>query len=273
VNAPTVWLVFVDAAAKWTNANGATPNITSVNASVAEGFIGSTFISLDEVTSNGTLIQTILLQNLGFAITDQNLATGLRYVTFTGATLLHLGFSVSVTYTATDRVGVLNVGTVAVVTPKSIESVISITNFPYVNKANSVRLNIGVGSQALTLQVDGQFTHFVGGTGNQATYITVNNQVLADGVLKPATVSGFVDAQSVTNFGNNDIAGQITAKYANAASFKIVSVTFPPGAASIVFDPATGAGSAPPSVSGYTNASVKVVIPLALIFFLLALLF
>jgi len=272
INAPTVWLSFIEDAATWTKVNGA-GNITSANATVAEGFIGSTFISLDEVTANGSLIQSIALQSLGFSITDQNLLTGLRYVTFTGATLLHLGFQVTVSYIATNQVGVLNVGAVAVLTPLSIESVINITNFPYVSKANSVRLNIGIGSQALTLQLDGTFTHFVGGSGTSATYVTVNNQVLVNGVVKPASVSRFIDVAQMTDFGNGDIAGQITAKYAAAASFKIVSVTFPPGAASIVFDPAVGAGSPPPSVSGYYNASIKVVIPLALIFFLLALLF
>jgi len=44
---------------------------------------------------------------------------------------------------------------------------------------------------------------------------------------------------------NNNIASQVTAKYGRAASFKLVTVTFPPGAAQIVYDPTLGSGSMP----------------------------
>jgi len=181
-------------------------------------------------------------------------------------------FEVRVTYIATDRVGILNVGAVAVVTPKAIESVINITNFPYTNVANSVRLNIGVATQASAVQATAQFTHLAGGNGNAATYFTLNKQVLAGGVLHPAQISAFVDVAQTADFGNNDVVGQVNVKYANAASFKIVSVTFPAGAASIIYDPAVGAGSTPPDVAAYNNGASSIAFSFVLLA-LIALLF
>jgi len=72
VNAPTVWVVFVGAAANWNAANpNMLNNITAANVSAAEAFIGSTFISLDEVTPNGTVVKTLPLQKLLYTIADQ----------------------------------------------------------------------------------------------------------------------------------------------------------------------------------------------------------
>jgi len=130
-------------------------------------------------------------------------------------------------------------------------------------------LNIGVATQAATLQATAQFTHYTGGTGNTATYFTLNNQVVVGGAVVPAKISAFVDITSMANFGNSDIIGQITSKYANAATVKIVSVTFPAGATSIIYDPSYGAGSTPPTI----GSSGKIAFSFALFFFLLALVF
>jgi len=269
--APTVYVQFFDAAAKYVPINPAT-NTTSANVTASEAYIGTSFISLNEVTPNGTTVATIPLVDLLWSISGQSITGDPKYITFQGKNIIfYPNLVVSISFVGTAHVGLLNVGTVSVVTPNSIETVVNITNFPYNSVANSVKLNIGVASQASTVTVTTQYTQFSGGTGNGATFFSLNNQVLAGGTVQPAKISGFVDVDDTATLANSDIVAQATAKYAAAASFKIVSVTFPAGASSIVYDPSTGSGAPPPAIVGTSGAN-GITVSFALLILLITLL-
>jgi hypothetical protein len=263
---PTSWVLFVDVAAKF---NGIPTNI-SANVSGSDGFIGSTFISIDELFPNGTVAYTVPLGGLAWAIVDQSVTGDVKYITLEGKDLIfYPGVTVRISYIVANRVGLLNVGPVSVVTPKSIESVVNITNFPYKNAGDSLRLNLGVATQAATVLVTGQYTHLTGGSGNGATYFSLNKQAVVGGQVQPVSISAFVTATSSAQIQNGNIVGQVTAKYGAAANFQLVSVTFPAGATTILYDPSTGAGAPPPAITGSANSFA---VPLALLFLMVILL-
>jgi len=256
---PYAWVLFINAAAQWT---GGTPtsNVTTAAVSASDAFVGKVFISLDEVDANGNVVQTIFLKDLQYLIVDNGPLTGnLRYATFEGKQSLLGAFSVKITFLASSTVGVLNVGPLSVMTPKSFESVVNITNFPYISTANSVRLNLGVITQAATAQFTAQYTHLAGGTGNSATYFSLNTQGLVGGAVSKVKISAFqtVNATATATWNIGDVTAMATAKYANAVSFNVVSVTFPAGATSIVYDPTIGAGAAPPQIGSASTVSIS----------------
>jgi len=248
---PSAYLAFFDVAAQWQGSANA------VNASVtgSRGVIGQVFISLEEVpVAGGAAVQNILLGGLAWVGTDNSTGVGgLRHLTVKGVQAFGINpnFAVYVTYIIPDVVGVLNVPGSPIITPKSLESVIMIKNFPYRSTANAVRLNIGIGAAAdtATVGIQGTKSSVVSGAGGGASYFTVDSTVQVDGQITNAKVSAFANRQTSASFGNPNLAGQIQAKYGAAAEFKIVSVTFPAGANEIVLDPQIGAGSPPPQVN------------------------
>jgi len=262
-NPPSAYIAYFDSMAKWT----ATGNYGNASVNSAEGFVGSVYISLDEVTASGSVVQTIALKSLGWTVEDKSVGNGgLRYETFKGS--LTGSFVVHVTYVLSDVVGVLDVTGNGIVTPKSLESIIEIDNFPYQSTQNSVRLNIGVGTASASLSAQGSVTQIVTGNGQAAAYFTVDSTAQINGAATKVSISSTAAGQAATTFGNSALVGQVNGKYGASADFKIVTVTFPAGATKIVLDPSIGAGSAPP-----TAAVGKLVPSLVLIFAALVKLF
>jgi len=243
---PSVYLTFFSIAAMWTPPVG--QNAASANASGSDGFIGKAYIALEEVAANGNVAQSIKLGSLGWIENGGSFGSGgLRYWSVQGKQILqNPNFAVNITHILSDVVGVLNVAGSSILTPKSVETVIEINNFPYVSTQNQVRLVIGVGTAAATLSVVGTVNHFVAGAGTGAAYFSASNVAQVNGVVSPVSVTSTVTGVTSANFTNDNLAGQVTARYGAAAEFRIVTVLFPPGAVSIVYDPAIGAGSPPP---------------------------
>jgi hypothetical protein len=247
---PSAYLSFVLSSSSW-SINPS--DYTQANASAAAGFIGKTFISLDEVDGQGNIQNTIPLKGLLWSTVDQSVGQGgLRYLTIQ-TTQGQLAVNISFVYS--NVVGVLNVIGTAVVTPKTFESIISIQNFPYKSTANSVRLNLGVGTAAATASVQGSVTHLVSGSGQTGTFLTLDHVASINGAATPVSISAFTNGGGQLDFGNDVLKAQIVAKYGAAASFQFVSVTFPAGATNIVYDPSIGAGASPPTSSGMKNVA------------------
>jgi len=253
---PSAWLAFYDVAANWNVAIGSGVVNASLNA--ATGAVAQVFISLDEVpAAGGNAVQTILLRDLvwvGTANTTGN--GGLNYITLKGTQLLGFNsFAVYVTFAVSDVVGVLQGPGSPVITPKSFNSFISIQNFPYQSTANSVRLNMGVGTESGSLtatgiaNVYGQNTvsSVVSGSGEAASYFTLDSTCQIGAKVTKASVSAWQSGQSSASFDNANLVAQVQAKYGVNAEFKIISVTFTAGATNIMMDPQIGVGSAPPA--------------------------
>jgi len=260
---PSAYLTFVYSSSQW-QVNG--NNYAQANASASAGFIGQTFISLDEIDSTGNPKNTIYLNSLPWSAVDNSVGQGgLRYLTVqaTQGTLV-----IKISFIYSDVVGVLNVVGTAVVTPKTLESVISIQNYPYANNGNSLRLNLGIGSAAGSVSVQGQVTHLVSGNGQSGTFLTLDHVASVNGAATPVSISAFTDGQGQLNFGNSYLQGQVVGKYGAGASFKFVSVTFPAGASNIIYDPSIGAGANPPTSSGIKNVASFLALIIAFAMFL-----
>jgi len=259
---PSAFLSFFYSASSWVPTD-----FTFGNSSVSAGFIGQSFISLDEIDSTGALKNTIGLGGLIWTYSDSSSGQGgLRYLTAQaskGALTLKISFIYS------DVVGVLNVIGTAVVTPKSLESVISIQNYPYADNGNSLRLNLGVGTAAGSVSVQGSVTHLSSGSGQTGTFLTLDHVASVNGASTPVSISAFTDGNGQADFGNSLLQAQINAKYGAGASFKFVSVTFPAGSANIVYDPSIGAGANPPTSSGVKNVASFFALIIAFAMFLL----
>jgi len=243
---PSDYLSFYQSASAW---NGDNTTLT-FNVYDGQGMIAKAFVALDEVSLvNGTnVVQNFKLAQFFWSTTDSNVGNGgLRHLTVSGKPVgSRSNFTVSVTFVVSDVLGVLNVTGSPIVTPKSIESMITISNFPYVNAANQVRLTTAVASAEATLQITGTLTHLVAGQGTPA-YITFNSVAEVNG--KPAVVHHTNVSTNGLGFGNNNLAGQVSTMYQAAAQFTHILTSFPAGAAQIVFDPVLSVGSIPPEMA------------------------
>jgi len=264
--APSAYLVYYDIFANWNSS----ANFASADVSAAAGFIGNAILSLDEIDSGSNVVQTIYLKNLLWTTIDTSYGTsGLLFATFQGKQyIINPNFEVDITFILSDVVGVLDLPGKPVITPRSLESVIEIINFPYMSTSNRVRLNIGVGSAAGDIQASGTGTgtSLVSGSGDGTVYITLNGQAQISGDTQDITISGFVDATGIEALNNTNLVDQVNAKYGASASFKINSVIFPAGATDIKYDPSIGTG-APPQNSGMSFHPSILLMVAALFFF------
>jgi len=234
---PTAYLAFYHSSATWnTAANGA----MTADVSQSDGFIGKSFLTLEEVNANGTTVNRVNLGTLQWSAGASSAGKGgLNYFSVTSYQR-QTGQNITVTFVISDVTGILNITGEPIVTPKSLESIIQISNYTYKSLSNSLKLTIGVGSGEANLQITGTFTS---GSGANQTYFSLQGVAEIDGQTKSVNISGFVKGNA--NSLNNNIGAQVTAKYGRAANFQLVSVTFPAGASSITYDPVIGSGTMP----------------------------
>jgi hypothetical protein len=259
---PTAYLSYWQTTTQWQNSNNGITDYTSANATASAGFIGKVFLSLDEVDPTNVTVQSFSLTyqlfkpttTLSWTIGNTQYGTSLKYATLVGTTVGSGSFTVYLSFLISDVIGVVNAPGTATVTPKSLESILEIDNFPYKSTANSVRLNLVVGSAAGAVSAQGSVTHYINGNNANAAYLTLANSHSADGVITPVSISGWIDGSASAGTGSSNFDAQVRGKFAAGASFKFVSVSFKAGATKIIYDPTIGVGSNPPS-----NAGVKVV--------------
>jgi len=246
---PTASVSFFDAISTFNLAqNNANP--FSFSSQDADTFIAKVFLSLEEVNATNATVQTIPLDGLKWVLTNTQVATngkGLQWVTFQGTSPNIPNFSIQISAVFSQILGLLNVVGTPVITPKSLETIINMTNFPYKNKADSVRLNTVVGMGMASLSIQGSVT-ITSGNGTSGSYVHFSNQVQADGQTTTVTVNS-VDAGN-SAMGYQIVDAQVTAKFSTAHSIMFVSITFPPGATTVIYDPSLGSGSDYPQITG-----------------------
>jgi hypothetical protein len=287
---PTAFVSFFTSFSNYQNVkNGAAAGQPfTFNAQTSDTVVTKTFVSLEEVnTTNNATVNTVNLVDLNWALLTAQPATPAQFlnsVTLKGTDQANLGvnFSISITAVFSQILGQLNVVGAPVVTPKSLETLVTITGYPYRSIANALRLNLLVGTGLVTFTVQGAVT-ISSGNGTSANYVYVSDQVQVDGNVKTANIA--ISAQKTT--GSVVADARLTERYQAQRTVTKVSVQFPAGANTIVFDPSAGAGTAPDvtgtipasAVSGSTTATGKTgsasqFAPLfALLFFLAALVF
>lgn len=244
---PFSYIAYYGSNLNWNmNASGGDTWATSTNFTAAGGYVGAAYLSLVETTPNGTVVA---VQNLRGAIVGSaagvqwtvvdhsSLSADLKYVTLNGQTSVSASWSVGLTFIASSVAGILD-QTLAVVGPKSFESILQVQNYPYASNQNSLSLLIGVGTGKATLSGSGRTIVNVNGTSqvffSAAAKVTTENGNVA------ATVS--VSANATSYIDDTYFLQQLSAKYGASASYNIVRVTFPAGASNIIYDPTVGAG-------------------------------
>jgi len=247
---PTASVSFFDSILTYNQAQTANP--FGFSAQAADTFIAKVFLSLEEVNATNATVQTIPLDGLNWVLTNAQVATngkGLQWITFQGTSPNIPNFSIQISAVFSQVLGLLNVVGNPVITPKSLETIINMTNFPYKNKADSVRLNTVVGMGMSTLSIQGSVT-ITSGNGTSGSYVHFSNQVLADGRTTTVTINT-VDAGN-SAMGYQIVDTQITSKFSTAHSIMFVSITFPAGATTVIYDPSLGSGSDYPQITGTT---------------------
>jgi len=233
---------------------------SSVNSS--EGFVASAFQRIIETDVNGNVVanQSLAYSDdvvAGFTWDGPDTATTngeLSWATYTGSQGSG-SWTVSVSYVASDVVGVINQAG-ATVGPKSLESIVEISNWPYQSPNNTLSLVIAVASGSASISGNS----FVSGSGNSAVYFTASSNALINAALTPVKVSAFVNGDFNTDINDSNLQAQLQGKYGAQINVKLVTVTFPAGAADIKYDPTVGSGQQVSSVPS-SNFGVQVVAP------------
>jgi hypothetical protein len=244
--APSAYLAYFGIAAEYQNST--TGNQASLAAAAA--VLATSWYSIDEIDASGNVKQTVNLKDLAWGIESSNQGFGgLRYITFVGSQIFPLGspMKVYVTYVQSDVVGVLNVPGDPIITPKSVETILEISNFQYQSSADKLRLNFAVAAAAEGVQVTaGTTQNLVVGTGASQTYFALSKSAKVNGNIASVEIGEYVLGTSSAVLQSADLQAQITAKYGAAAVFKLVSVTTTDaGASSIIYDPSLGSGQVP----------------------------
>jgi len=262
--APSAYVCYFGAQAQFQN-NSAGSN---VSVSAAAALIASAWVTIDELDTNGNVVKTLNLKDLIWITDSSNLPGfgGLRYITFVGAPLFPpSNLKIYITYVQSDVVGVLNVVGDPIITPRSVETILDIENFPYTSSSNRLRLNFAVGAAAGAVSADA--TSYTIGSGNSAAYFQLKGVAAFNGKVGNVEVSEWIAAEGgAASLQSGDLGKQVSAKWGSAAVFKIVSVTTTQaGASSIIYDPSIGNGPVPTASSANSIVFSSLLLALLLI--------
>jgi len=160
------------------------------------------------------------------------------------------GESVAFAFFVSDVVGTVSLnpsGTVsAVVTPKHIESVISIKGWNYKSTSNYLRIIFGTVGGGFVTAGSGSVTSgtvLESGSGNTKVYASFADFAAIGGVKGAVGVVHLAELNVTGVFEDANITATLDAVYGSAAYAKITTVTFPANANDIIYDPALGAGN------------------------------
>jgi hypothetical protein len=236
---PTVYLGYFHAAADWSQ----TADYSKVSVTKAAGFMGSVYLSLQEKVGD-EVKQTIPLSQLVWDL-GTPVEGDLSYATWLGKRGVNPGtFKVELTLIKSSILGVLDDSAGgAAVTPRSLETLVQVTDFPYMDAANGVLvLNIAVGSGKMSANVDAD-RQLKSGSGDDAVYFYASSKVVVDGAVKDGVVSAFANGDVEKSFENENFKAQLKEKFQGDASVQLVSIASPTaGAKTVVFDPTLGQG-------------------------------
>jgi len=144
-----------------------------------------------------------------------------------------------ITYLTTQKAGILKYGDTPV-SPRSIDMIIQVENFKLSDKKNHIRLNLGIVDAAGSGKISGN-AEIVKKNGIE-TYVAVNTHAVVDDKTTEVEVSvknGNLGEDSLSLAAFNAVM-QLT--MSGQADTRVVTVDFPAGVQSFVYDPAAGTG-------------------------------
>lgn len=234
------------------------PNITKLDTAQSGGFLGFAYLRITEKDPAGATVAVRNLNNIIWYYDAANsiVDNALEYyvLAFKGTTIIP-DIRLGIKYISSKVVGVFEVdGVQTVVTPRNLESLFYIDNWPYANAANKLTLEVGVATAAAAATASGSLT--TSGTADPM-YFNVAAEAKVGGVATPVTVGAWVDAglDVKTQFGNADLEAQLKATYAGGYLIRVIPITYPAGAQNIIQDPTAGNGPTPQYVADTGAAS------------------
>jgi len=224
--------------------------------SASAGFVGNVFLNVLEKDSNDNIVNTRYLGSLFWVLESSNVADGLRTVTFSGVTVEDK-FKIYITFILSDILGKIDYGN-AIVTPKSVESIIEIDNYPYKNPKNYLSIVVGVVSGSSSLQAYASATAVQSGSGEDQVYVAFANNAQINNVTTQVKVDAVVTNSSTLQ--NQNLVIQAQMRYKAGFDVRLFTITFPAGASAITYDPTMGSGTPPPAVAGDDSFPVWAII-------------
>jgi hypothetical protein len=250
--------------------------VTNFNYSATAGFILNSALRLDERDASGATIRSINFKGLQWDVTKgQDASETLYYLTVKGKNFLGIpslvlkdGESVEFSFFISKTLGVVKFQSVeAVVTPKSLESVISITGWKYVSQDNHLVLVFGSVAGGLGVSGSGSASVISAGTGDNQVYISYSNEADIAGTKHAVVVTHKDEADFKVVVDDAEIQIAVQRAVVAGLAAKITEVAFPAGSNQIIYDPAVGSGPVP--VVENSGASAIIISLLVLVFALL----
>jgi len=242
--------------------------LNSLDFNVSAGFIVHVCARIEERNPSGVVVRTVKLSDLAWDVT-QGKNGDLSYLTLVGQNVilqdtLNSGEDIEFDFFVSNVLGTVPIGPVnAIVTPRSLESVISINNWQYLSTSNTLDIVFGVatGSESDTGSISNMI---VSGSGISEVYSTFSSEASINNAKGSVSVS--YSAVSNLTAVIDDLTS-ITALqniYKGSISANIITVSFPAGASSIVYDPTVGAGQAYNSASSMFLCAIFLIVTLML---------
>jgi len=145
--------------------------------------------------------------------------------------------TVVVTFITSKRAGILEYGNTPV-SPRSLEMVIEVKDFPLSDNKNHVRMDVGLLTASGAGSVEGS-ANVVHREGHEDLYIAASTKAVVDG--KSANVDVTIQSGDA-DLGSNEIKGILKIALGGNIDAQIAHVDFPAGATDFVYDPAVGSG-------------------------------
>lgn len=213
----------------------------NVDSSVA-GYVMTAYTRLVERDPSGAEVKSLSLKgensltgNFVWSRSGAQTSGDIKFMTISGTDKTKSGFSIFITFVVSTKVGILEYGN-TVVQPRSLETIIEINNWPYANSANTLGLEMVVGSGSASLNAR-ELVSTVSGK----VYFRAASGVSVDGKDAAVSASGWVDVSFSTDLPGN-LKNHLEGKYGSLFTLKKNEIKFPAGAAKIVYDPTIGQG-------------------------------
>jgi hypothetical protein len=167
-------------------------------------------------------------------------------------------FKVEIIWFLSSVMGQLDIGSTDI-SPRTIESVIRISHYPYLNASNTLSLRVVCAYDTLDSQQN--LGNITSGTGlNQlyfrlgATYQTPMAPYQKNGPEFNATISNWQSSAGLrTAISNSFVGGLLNERFGGTWDVQIADVTFRPGVPHIIYDPTTGSSFSISSPSSLNN--------------------
>jgi hypothetical protein len=241
----------------------------TVDASSA--FIASAFLGLQEKTPSGTVVRTLLFNqilprpvlwnyNATKSNTRSNPDQGIYVSVFDGSLPLD-PVVIELTFVFTNQGGVLDLEPRVTIVPKAIESFLTVSHWNYANPENTLSFLMVTGTAKGSFSGKGVLGV---GSGKSRTFVRLADNCLADGTVKKVILNHTVSKNGLIDFNNPNVRLQLEAKYQQNVQVTFWEVRFPPNSDVVTYDPSVGTGSDP-----WTAPNVGLIVGLSILAFVL----